>query len=416
MEFVRTNYKKVLKILGILLALAIFLYIASYFLDNNPDITNFKVTNLSSNSLTLAWESTNPNIATVQYSTDNNWQPLTDKLFPKNLAYDDRDLIVNDSNQTVFSSEKAFPRTLHHVTIRNLDSSTTYYFRLNGYTKTFALPTESVTTYAEAQKVDTPDPVYGKIRNHYIDLYNPTDGIVYYKVVNNNQDLESQLYSSIIGNDSGWSGDLSDIRDTTGAKFSWDKENYKLSTEVFSLDGYAKNIFSLDSYKPIETSVVIDDKYLSNIEKQFRDLSCERLINQEQLTSLLPNTSYTSSELAATSDEPKICNYLFSNGMQASFTLNSHSISTRDTDVSIEKRADEINTFSLSQTIDTNTIDDTVGFYGVDYANSNTCRLNLFSKDFDFAVFKFSNNSISCDSESNTNFASIIFNILVTKI
>lgn len=257
MDYLRTNYKKVLKILGIFLVLFAFLFVVSYFLDNNSDVTDFQVTNLTSNSLTLSWVSDKAYIPTVQYSDSDNWPVLLDRLLQKSQAFDDRDVALNDTNDLVFSDVKAFPRNFHHITIKNLEAGKQYFFRINGYSRTYVPPISTATTLTQAEKVAEPDPVYGKVTNYEADGDSPIDGIVYYSLINVNDENDvSAVYSSTIGLDSGWSGDLSNLTSPNGSPYKWDKDNFKIQLETKTPEGDGINSLSLAEYKPLEDAVV----------------------------------------------------------------------------------------------------------------------------------------------------------------
>ena len=264
MEYLRTHRKKVLTALAVLLVFIGLAFIASYFLESKGDINEFEITNLSSNSFTLSWSSEKAYIASVQYSDSDNWPVFLDKLLPKSLAFDDRDVLLDSNNIPEYSSVKAFPRNFHHVTIRNLEAGKQYYFRINGNLRTFVPGNNTATTLEQSDKVAEPDPAYGKVINYAADGDNPQDGIVYYNLINKNDENDvSAKYSSTIGSDSGWSGDLSNIFKTNGSLYKWDKENFKLQLEIKTDEGYGWSKLSLSQYKPLEDAIV-NIRYLSS--------------------------------------------------------------------------------------------------------------------------------------------------------
>ncbi|MFS8130544.1 MAG: SPOR domain-containing protein [Candidatus Dojkabacteria bacterium] len=258
MQFLRTNQKTILKVLGILLIASLLIFIVAYLLDSNPDINEFEVTNLSSNSFSISWSSESANIPSVQYSDSDNWLPLVDKILTKNVAYDDRDVNLDSQNNAYYAGDKAKARNFHQVTLRNLEAGKKYYFRINGSVRTYIpIPENSVTTLAQADKVNQPDTAYGKIVNFTTNEPNPSDGIVYYRFVDSYDEEDvSALYSSAIGSGGVWSGDFSNLHTEYGDTFGWDKENYTISMEVRSDIGYGWTNLKLTEYKPLENAVI----------------------------------------------------------------------------------------------------------------------------------------------------------------
>src|SRR6185369_7747417 len=188
----------------------------------------------------------------VQYSDSDNWLPLTDRILTKNQAYDDRDVLLDSNNIPTYSVVKAIPRNFHHVTIRNLEAGKQYYFRVNGNLRTFVPELNTATTLTQVDKVGEPDTVYSKVTNYMEDGDNPQDGIVYYRVVNINDDNDyTELYSATIDTNSAWSSDLSNLHYEDGTAFTWDKDNYKIYLETRNTEGYGWADFTLAEYKPL---------------------------------------------------------------------------------------------------------------------------------------------------------------------
>lgn len=257
MEFLKTNYKNLLKILLIFLVLGLIGYIFAYVQDNNPDISSVEITNLSSNSVSISWASDDIYIGSIQYSKDDNWLPFVDKLLPKNQVYDDRDVVKDSNENYIYSSSIAFPRNFHQVTIRNLEPETKYYFRINGNLRTFVPTGNSITTTAQLETVDEPDPIYGNVVNYNRIADTPFDGIVFYRLVNNTDMNDfSKTYSSTVSRDATWSGDLSNILNKDGQIFKWDKSKYSVELRSKTSDGEGLNTYAMSDYRPTGDSIV----------------------------------------------------------------------------------------------------------------------------------------------------------------
>ncbi|MEP7104048.1 MAG: fibronectin type III domain-containing protein [Candidatus Dojkabacteria bacterium] len=257
MKLGKMNYKKVLTLLSFVVGAIFFLFFFSYILESNPGINELQITNLTSNSATITWVSDSETIPSVQYSLDNNWPVFVDKLLPKSQAFDDRDLTLDSNKNLVYTSSISLTRTIHHVTIRNLEAGKKYFFRINGKVRTFVPTTNEFTTLTQSDKVAEPDPIYGKVINYATGGINPTDGVIYYKVVSKtDKNKSSATYSAVVGKDFAWAGDLSNIVDKDGNVFKWDKENFRVQLDSKTNQGYGLNEYDLTAYKPIGNAVV----------------------------------------------------------------------------------------------------------------------------------------------------------------
>jgi hypothetical protein len=242
-------------------------------IENDNKISNVRISNLSSNSVSISWLTEAQTQGEIIYSTEDDFPNALEKLFFTNekniIAFDDRNVKrIDGIESTAFGNYEydesiAKNRTIHHVTLRNLEPSTQYFFRINGRLTQFeGLDSEkneiiSFKTLGESENIEEPNPVYGSVVNYIEEEPGPSDGIVYYQIVDAT-DLEnrSSTYSSLVSADGGWTGELSNILDSEGQSFSWNSSDYLLHTDIYSNVGSGYNRLELDELKPVRDSIV----------------------------------------------------------------------------------------------------------------------------------------------------------------
>lgn len=223
----------ILAVVGLFLGLSLYLYFGKPY--SAPE--NIRITNLTSRSATVSWitEDATPGIVVV--SEKQSFLPLILARFSGKLAYDDRDYSdaqleiaqsSDDPTQIVEDDIKVtkFGRYyVHHVTLRNLNPESTYYFQVgNGYRfesgeGKFAneiegfttSSTNSLTTYKELESIPKPNPNYGKVRMAMGS--NVPDAIMYLSVVSAK---DSSPLSAVVNDTGNWYIDISNTRDSAG--------------------------------------------------------------------------------------------------------------------------------------------------------------------------------------------------------
>lgn len=144
----------------------------------SPEPQNLKVTNLSNNSFTVIWTTTQRVPGFVTYGTSG---------LLRMTAQDDRD---NSRPNNYFT---------HHVTLKNLDPETTIFYNINSGGKAFDLkgkPYTQKTAPVITQTPPLPKSIIGKVLNS--DNKPAGESIVYLSVSGN------QLLSSYTRNNGNW--------------------------------------------------------------------------------------------------------------------------------------------------------------------------------------------------------------------
>lgn len=261
-------------VLAVILAINIVGVLATivyaYFLKPYSKPKDIRVTNVTSRSVTISWVTDKACPGVVIYSEKDNFGPWVFAKMGKNMDYDDRDLerarlevssdvesdlseskdtnvsLVDDINVTTFGNY-----FVHHVTLRNLDPETEYYFMVgnsiqfsdgNGlFADDFTTVTENkIKTYAELDTMPVPNPSYGHAETS--DGNNILDGVMFIDV----SSIENAGPLSSVLNESGnWYIDLSSLRNMeTGESYaevvsSADKGSENLFLEAGS---YGKSV------------------------------------------------------------------------------------------------------------------------------------------------------------------------------
>ncbi len=83
--------KKILLFVFLFLIISVLL-ISAFFLLNRTKVENVRVTNITSNSATITWETESSDIGTVLIKRNNTWTPLDGLLNSGEAYYDDRDI------------------------------------------------------------------------------------------------------------------------------------------------------------------------------------------------------------------------------------------------------------------------------------------------------------------------------------
>lgn len=266
-ELIRNN-AMLLSTLTLVFAIFAAVFLA-YLLEKDPEVSNVRIANLSSNSATITWTTTERSRGEVIYKDKDSFSGFPFNVLGRpDVAYEDRDVEFNEEENTYeFSDELFSKRRVHHVTLRDLDPDTTYYFRINGDLREYKTETEFFTTRSLPESVDEPDPMYGYVdylvTEENLDV--PIAGIVLYRVIEtDNQNERSQLHSSVITRDATWSGDLSNLMADNEEKFEWDASTHSLIVEVRSTQGNTKTQLYLEKHKPLKT-INIDSGFILDV-------------------------------------------------------------------------------------------------------------------------------------------------------
>lgn len=237
----------------IVFVLFLLTYLIFFSRDDGGNISNVQVTNVTSNSFTVFWQTETPTFSEIIVSENNSFLDL----FPRQSSsyrsiYDDSEVIQNESGDWILDSSDRKRKNIHHVTVRNLLPNQTYYFRILGDLKSFSFG-EGVKTFETSVSIENPDPIYGLALNYSEPENFASEGVVIFNI--KNADEVSQKISSLIDpKNGGWQYDLSKIRKEDGSIINFSKDiNSKLEIEIFT-NLYEGNGFgNLTNYKPVNS-------------------------------------------------------------------------------------------------------------------------------------------------------------------
>jgi hypothetical protein len=132
--------------------------------DRSISIKDVLITNVADTTATIVWTSE------TQYQGRVVYAPILGNQVPFNwqlgqeIAVDDRDALAG---------QDAKPRYTHHVTLKNLQPDTKYYFRVAGNLFGKEALVRTFSTDAERDSIDEPTPAYGVLTGE-----TDTDGII----------------------------------------------------------------------------------------------------------------------------------------------------------------------------------------------------------------------------------------------
>ena len=249
---VNTTFKRVLEItLLSLLVLIIGLFIYDYF---RIKPNNVQFTNITSNSVTVSWDTKAKTSATAIYKKGNSKFPFSILSFRKQEFFDTRDITeaeleaTQESIQNQDGSEVTMNDIVtdvsvtnrgkyytHHIEITGLDPETEYSFMVGDsilFRSVKDVNNKTVAkTYAVPESILTPIPAYGSVRDAkgYGDLPLENlpivnDGIVYLYYFDKVTGESSNIFSSPLNEVGNWYMDVANAIDRQGNIF---KKTYK---------------------------------------------------------------------------------------------------------------------------------------------------------------------------------------------
>jgi len=121
----------------------------------------------------------------------------------------------------------------------------------------------SITTYAIAENLQTPNPFYGNVTNFMVDEPAPSEGIYYYRLIDQTEAPITSWYSTTLTPVATYSGDLSFLRNDSQQLIQFDPQTHRLDTEIKTDVGYGWQVFDLVDRKPLEDAVV-NIRYISD--------------------------------------------------------------------------------------------------------------------------------------------------------
>lgn len=287
--------KKRIVLTGLIIIVGLFLaYSVStliYSLSNAPK--KVRVSNLTDKSFTVTWITQRPDYGVVIYGESADLLVGPFGKAGQKVAYDDRDYSkalleksnANTKNAAVGEEIKLLDNEVsklgsyyvHHVTVRDLDQTKQYFFRV-GNTVTYwdvtgcdqapsALEPETATEFttttlkANDSYIPTPNPAYGKIYGEIVeDGGEPVDdskpeALVFVSALSGKDSELSLLTSSVTNEIGGWSIDKSNFRMQDGIYYPSLKPNegqLLIQTQYKSLPGVNKRYVYVGSDSPVE--------------------------------------------------------------------------------------------------------------------------------------------------------------------
>lgn len=207
------------------------------FLGNDGGtISNVRITNLTPNSASITWTTTNQTVSEVVVK-DQDFNIIDNFNLPS--YYDQRDLEIIDNEKPL--------RLTHIVTISGLDPGKKYHFGIKNKGKIFADQSNTFTTYSNIEEsIKAPDPLYGSVKTYNNSKI--TEAVLNYRIQNKieSPDQFSEWKSTTATTDRGWTADIGLIYNKEGKYVS--KSNLKyFAYEVVTELGNTFGVFELKS-------------------------------------------------------------------------------------------------------------------------------------------------------------------------
>jgi hypothetical protein len=307
--------------------------------------TKVRVSNITDSSFTVSWVTESPMRGIVYYKENDNFLPGPLAWVGSSKAVDDRDyaraqsecveefnveagktvsddFVVSGTNfdcEDVEVNEHGEYFT-HHVTLRNLDDESEYYFRVGNTFWYWDRGVEGISTFAQLEDIREPTPIFGKIANEegvYTD-----DSIIYAVFENGREGKESIVYSSVTNEQGGWYLDGSYIRTADGELVGMES-----GQDLFKANAQYMNYGLSDTYEWLfgyfggnYPDIVVKEE-LSSAEMGFLRKFISRVMARptidletqegphENMSSSTPTTS-TSTSTPSTSTQPPLPSWL----------------------------------------------------------------------------------------------------------
>jgi hypothetical protein len=251
--------KSVYILLAAIVGLLSLFFGIRYLTEKTSSIHDVRVTNITGTSATVTWVSDSPVKGSVIYSQSDSWFPVFEHV-GKTRAYDDRD--TEEVEYGVYRLEEWGEYYVHHVTLRDLEPSSRYYYRISAGMKSVDYDYPTLVTTDVRDDVVSPEPVYGQI---VIDEKGKSiDGALVFiqleELPTDVSDLsntrKSQVYSTYTNETLGWSLDISGIRDE-GLSRMFNESRFNVYIDVYA--GAEKKediVVDADKLQPVRNIVI----------------------------------------------------------------------------------------------------------------------------------------------------------------
>lgn len=206
----KTKHKSIFKKWWLYILIFVFVLMisaVSIFLlnrTNAKDISNVKITSITSESVVISWNTTKPSNSIV-YLTDKT-DPNSFDLISGYKYFDFRDYQEIAPNQYVKIDQGKYYS--HYVTVSGLASNTEYTVAISDLILPIENTKQVIRTYSQLESLATPNPTYGAI---IITDENKDNPIVTLSFVNSSEE-KSQVLSALASGNNTWTIDIANMR------------------------------------------------------------------------------------------------------------------------------------------------------------------------------------------------------------
>lgn len=283
--------RKILKIFLLILLFSFIGLIVYSYVRIIPQDIHF--TNVSSSSFTVSWNTRFPTKGAAVVIESKNKLPIGVGMPGNSNSYDTRDvreaeLLASAETSQKVSENESFSVSIedfvteivvspngsyytHHVEVKGLDPQKEYSVMVGDgivfFNSQMFTETDTITTTAIPESLDTPVPVYGQIKDaknedkSIEELDAVTDGVVYFNYLDEFTGEKSQMFSSPLNTEGSWYIDTSEARSSDGEHFM-DKYKDNITNILGELVidagqlGIWKKTINMKESSPVETIVL----------------------------------------------------------------------------------------------------------------------------------------------------------------
>ncbi len=242
------NKKYIFLFIPFVLLIIFLLVLFLYLIDDGGAIYNVEITNVTSNSFVISWQTKKKVVSKVIVGKNDNLFPvLAQYTSGSKIYFDQGDAEDEDVDDEKLVNPKS--RNFHYVNVTGLDPETKYHIRILGDIKSFAPEyKDSVKTFSIVQDLSTPKPFYSRALNYSDGDKFAEEGFLRF-YLQDESGKKSQLMSSLINpKNGGWNSDLANIRLEDGTEFTWEfSEKVNLNLEIFTSEGEGSGYGNLGS-------------------------------------------------------------------------------------------------------------------------------------------------------------------------
>ncbi|MBN2015684.1 N-acetylmuramoyl-L-alanine amidase [Candidatus Dojkabacteria bacterium] len=219
----------------VIFLLTIIVIGVNFLSERTSEIRDVRVTNITGTSATVTWISDSPTCGSVIYAKEDKWFPIF-RYIGKDRAYDERD--IEEVEYGVYKINQWREYYVHYVILRELNPNSKYYYKVSTGMRSVDYEYPPLETIDIADELKSPYPVYGRVFNSKRESLD--EGIVLLSLKSietddsNIHEKQSQVASTLINTESGWSIDIGLLRQENLEEFFDINSDFIVDLEIIT--------------------------------------------------------------------------------------------------------------------------------------------------------------------------------------